>query len=79
MGNYHCIVADIDGLIIEDLEEFADYLPEGVTLKPPPLFGAHMSTKYGCLCPIDMGATAEANGYRAELRPGTSVYAFHQK
>lgn len=75
MKNQPCARVAIDGLIMADMEEFADYMPEGVVLLPKFLD----DTQGDCLCSIDMKATAEANGYRAELKPGTSLYVFDLK
>lgn len=63
---HRCPEVVIDGLRMTEIEDFADYVPEGVTLKPPGTYDAKMTARRGCLCGVDMQATATANGYGVE-------------
>lgn len=70
MGSPHsCPSVRIDNLDMNRMEDFADYLPEGITLLPPGTYNAKMSSRHGCLCGVDMDATASANGYTVEEGP----------
>jgi hypothetical protein len=70
-ASHRCPVVIVDGLDMSELEEFADYMPEGVTLKTPGSYNAKMTIRHGCLCGVDMDATAAINGYVAnESHPG---------
>lgn len=49
---------------MNQMEEFADYLPEGVNLTQQPKGFQGFSMRHeSCLCGVDMEATAAANGY----------------
>jgi hypothetical protein len=62
---HRCPVVIVDGFDMSRLEDFADYMPEGVTLLPSDTYNGKMSTRHGCLCGVDMIATSAANGYVA--------------